>query len=199
MPVCEGCGTRSDELHIQRRAERLRLAQKYRPASVRVLFLDSGPPPRAEDYFYSPAADRTSRSTASRIYFDELIKTMGTVPGIEKSEETALLEFSRRGNFLIYAVECPFEDLADPLGALRRTAPTVIKRVQDDINPSYVIPLSKPTQELIRLFGMVGLGDRLVLDRGGPFVDPHLDDPNKQAAAGSAYGARIQKVLSALP
>ena len=199
MPVCEGCGTRSDELHIQRRADRLRLAQKYRPSSMRTLFLDSAPPARTEDFFYAATEDRSVRSAASRSYFDELIKAMGTVPGTEKSEEAALTEFSRRGFFLLYAVECPFEDLADPAGALRRVAPTVIKRVQTELNPAYVIPLSKPTQELIRLFGMVGWGDRLILDRGAPFVDPYLHDPKKQASAGTAYGARIQKILVALP
>lgn len=199
MPVCEGCGTRSDELHVQRRTDRLMLAQKYRPSPIRVLYLDSAPPSRAEDFFYAASADRTARSPGSRSFFDELIKTMGKAPGVEKSEELGLSEFLKRGFFLLYAVECPFEELADPQGALRRAAPTVIKRVQNELNPAYVIPLSKPTQELIRLFGMIGWGDRLILDRGGPFVDPYLNDPKKQASEGTAYGARIQKLIAALP
>jgi len=199
MPVCEGCGTRSDELHVQRRAERLSLAQKFRPDTIRILFLDSAPPARTEDFFYAATGDRSIRSATSRGYFDELMKAMGPAPGTERSEEAALAEFSRRGLFLLYAVECPFEDLADPQGALRRAAPTVIKKVQTELNPSYVVPLSRPTQELIRLFGLVGWGDRLILDNGGPFVDPYLNDPKKQASAGTAYGEKIRKLLSALP
>ena len=77
MPVCEGCGTRTDEAHIQSRAERMELAGKYRPTQIRVLFLDSAPPMRMEDYFYRSAADRSVRSLASRMYFDELVKATG--------------------------------------------------------------------------------------------------------------------------
>lgn len=186
MPVCEGCGTRSDELHVQRRSERLRLAKVYRPSSIRVLLLDAAPPARMEDFFYLQASDRSPRSPASRSYFDAMIRLVGTAPGAERSDEAALGEFSRRGFYLAYAVECPFEDLIDPLGTLRRLAPTAIKRVQSDLAPSYVVPISKPTQELIRLFGMVGWGDRLVLDNGGPFLDPTIGD-------------RLRKTISLLP
>ncbi|HUO35873.1 MAG TPA: hypothetical protein VMU43_12850 [Candidatus Acidoferrum sp.] len=145
------------------------------------------------------ATDRSIRSAASRGYFDELMKATGQAPGAERSEEAALAEFSRKGFFLLNAVECPFEDLIDPQNSLRRVAPTVIKKIQTELNPAYVVPLSKPTQELVRLFGLVGWGDRLILDNGAPFSDPHLDDPKKQAAAGSAYGEKIRKILSALP
>lgn len=183
MPVCEGCGTRSDELHIQRRAERLRLAKVYRPTSIRILLLDAAPPARAEDFFYSPATDGSSRSPASRSFFDAMIKLLGNAPGVEKNDEAALAEFSRRGFFLGYAIECPFEDIVDPQGTLRRLAPTIIKRVQTDLDPSYIVPLSKPTQELIRLFGMVGWGDRLILDNGGPFLDPAVGDRLRKSIA----------------
>lgn len=186
MPICEGCGTRSDELHVQRRVERLRLAKIYRPTSVRVLLLDAAPPSRMEDFFYSPSTDRSPRSPASRSFFDAMIKLLGSAPGADKSDEAALAEFARRGFFLVHAVECPFDDLIDPQSTLRRLAPTIIKRVQTELEPSYVVPISKPTQELIRLFGMVGWGDRLVLDNGGPFLDP-------------SYGDRLRKSIAQLP
>jgi hypothetical protein len=200
MPVCEGCGTRSDELHIQRRSQRLRLAQKYRPASIRILYLDSAPPARMEDFFYFPATDRAMRSLASRYLFDELMKTMGAAPGAEKSEEAALAEFCRRGFFLSCAVDCPFEDLPDPQGTLRRVAPTAIKRIQTELEPAYIVPLSRPTQDLIRLFGMVGWGDRLILDKGGPFVDTFFGGSKNQATlAGPSLGERIRKAIAVLP
>jgi hypothetical protein len=198
MPVCESCGTRADEAHIQRRADRAALTQKYRPAEYRVLFLDGAPPARLEDYFYRPAPDRSTRSVASRIFFDELLKCMPVPPGPGMREETALADFKRNNFYLTYALECPFEEQADPQNAMRRSAPSAVKRVQA-LDPSYIVPISPPTQELIRLFGLIGWGDRMVLNHGGPFVDPYLGDPQKQALYGTAYGERIRKILSALP
>jgi hypothetical protein len=198
MPVCEGCGTRTDEAHVARRAQRIELAARYRPVQVKVLFLDSSPPPRVEDFFYSPAANRSVRSPASRSYFDELGKTLGPTL-IASTEEGILTEFRRRGYFLTHAIECPFENEGELHAALRRLAPTALKRVQYSIKPSYVVPLSTPTKELIHLFGLIGWGDHLVLDKAGPFVDPYLGDQLKQTQFGTAFGDRISKALAALP
>lgn len=198
MPICESCGTRADDAHIQRRAERADLAQKFSPALIRVLFLDAAPPARIEDYFYRAASDRSLRSVASRIYFDELLKCMLVPPSPRTREESALADFKRNSFFLTYALECPFEERSDPQGGMRRAAPSAVKRVQA-LDPSYIVPLSAPTQELIRLFGLIGWGDRLVLHNGGPFVDSYLGDPQKQALYGTAFGDRIRKILSALP
>ena len=48
MPVCEGCGTRTDDAHVARRAERIELAARFRPIQIKVLFLDAAPPPRID-------------------------------------------------------------------------------------------------------------------------------------------------------
>jgi hypothetical protein len=197
MPVCEGCGVRTDEAHVARRAARIELAARYRPVQIKILFLDSAPPPRIEDFFYSPATNRATRSAASRSYFDELGKTLGPTL-MATTEEGILAEFRRRGYFLTYAIECPFENEGELHAALRRLAPTALKRVQYSIKPSYVVPLSSPTKELIHLFGMIGWGDHLVLDNAGPFVDPYLGNPQKQAQFGTAFGDRINKALAAL-
>lgn len=199
MPVCDGCGARTDEAHVRRRVERLELATRYRPVHIKVLMLDGAPPVRLEDYFYQAAKNRSDRSVASRMYFDELCKCAGIAVGPDLREEPALADFQRRGFFLASAVECPFEDQPDPQGALRRLAPTVLKRVQTSYIPSYVVPISPPTQELIRLFGLVGWGDRLILNNGSPFSDPYLGDPKRQAAAGSAFGERIKNLVAGLP
>ena len=198
MPVCEGCGIRTDDAHVARRAARIDAASRYRPAQVKVLFLDSAPPAKIEDYFYSPTTNRNARAPAAKSYFDELGKTLG--PSLMAStEEGILTEFRRKGYFLSYAVECPFENEGELHAALRRLAPTALKRVQYSIKPSYVVPLSTPTKELIHLFGLIGWGDRLVLDGAGPFVDPYLSDSRKQAQFGTAFGDRISKALAGLP
>lgn len=199
MPVCEGCGTRTDDLHIQRRAERIELAGRQRPAEIRVLFLDAAPPARAEDFFYQATKDRATRSVSARAYFDELVKAAGVGLASSAQEEAALADFRRRGFFLSYAVECPFESEGELHAALRRLAPTALKRVQYSLKPNYIVPLSEPTKELIRLFGLIGWGDRLILDKTGPFVDPYLGDPKKQATFGTGFGGRIGKALEALP
>jgi hypothetical protein len=199
MPVCDGCGSRVEEDHLARRVERLEMATRYRPVHIKILLLDGAPPFRMEDYFYRAAKDRSERLLASRMYFDELVKAAGLDSSPNLNEEKTLAEFQRRGFFLTYAVECPFEDQSDPAGALRRLAPTVMKRVQTSYKPNFVIPISTPTQELIRLFGLIGWGDRLVLDNGGPFVDPYLGDPKRQKEFGSMLGERLKKAISYLP
>jgi hypothetical protein len=199
MPVCEGCGTRTDEAHIQSRTERSELAGRYRPTQIRVLFLDSAPPMRMEDFFYKATADRSTRSPASRMYFDELVKATGAPAHTSAQEEAALTDFRRKGFFLSYGVECPFESEGELHAALRRLAPTALKRVQYSLQPNYIVPIGSATKELIRLFGLIGWGDRLVLDKTGPFVDPYLGDQKKQATFGTAFGERISKVLAGLP
>ncbi len=199
MPVCEGCGTRTDDNHIQRRTERIELASRHRPAEIRVLFLDAAPPARAEDFFYQAAKDRATRSLSARTYFDELVKAAGVGSASSAQEDLALSDFRRRGFFLSYAVECPFDNEGELHAALRRLAPTALKRVQYSLKPNYIVPLGDPTKELIRLFGLIGWGDRLILDKTGPFVDPYLGDPKKQATFGTGFGNRIGKALEALP
>ena len=199
MPVCEGCGTRTDDAHVARRATRLDLASRLRPTRIRVLLLDGAPPSRIEDYFYRAALNPADRALGARRYFEELMKAAG-IPVATGSQEAALLaEFQRKGFFLTYAVECPFEEQDDPKGALRRLAPTVMKRVQSVYDPAYMVPISQPTAELIRLFGMIGWGDRLVLENGLPFSDSYGVDPRRSPGAGKSLGERIKTALAYLP
>lgn len=197
MAICEGCGSRVDDAHIARHKQRDEMAKRFQPKQIRALFLDGAPPARLEDYFYRATKDRSIRSVASRVYFDELIKAMAQQPG-EIREEPALADFQRNGYFLISALECPFEEQSDPAVALRRAAPTAIKKVQA-LDPSYVIPLTASAQELIRLFGLIGWGDRLILSNGGAFVDPYLGDPQKQNLYRTGFGERIRKALASMP
>jgi hypothetical protein len=198
MPVCDGCGTRADEAHIRGRNERIELALRYRPAQIKVLILDGCPPARLEDGFYSGTRDRSVRSVASRMYFDELVRASAGSVSPALQEDAALVDFRKKGFYLAHSVECPCDSDQELQAALRRFAPTVMKRVQYTLQPNYIVPIGVATQELVRLFGMIGWGDRLVLDKAGPFVDPYLGDPQKQAAFGSGFGVRINKALAGL-
>lgn len=199
MPVCDGCGLRADEAHVKSRNERIELAARYRPAQIKVLFLDACPPANLEEFFYSTGKDRSARSISSRSYFDELVKAMGGESSAAAREDHSLVEFRRKGFFVSYAVECPCAGDGELTKALRRLAPTVMKRVQYSLQPSYIVPIGAQTRELIRLFGLIGWGDRLILDKGGPFVDPYFADPQKQATQGTAFGTRLGKLLEELP
>jgi len=199
LAVCEGCGTRTDEAHVARRTTRLDLASRMRPARIRVLLLDGAPPSRIEDYFYRAALNPADRSLGTRRYFEELMKAAGVTVAAGSQETALLAEFQRKGFFLTYAVECPFEEQDDPKGALRRLAPTVMKRVQSVYDPAYMVPISQPTAELIRLFGMIGWGDRLVLENGLPFSDSYGADPRRSPGAGKSLGERIKTALAYLP
>lgn len=196
MPVCDGCGSTVDESHIRRRIERLELATRFRPIHIQVLLLDAAPPARVEDYFYRVAPDGSARSLASRMFFDELAKCAGHSASGELNEEAVLAEFQRRGFFLAYGVECPLEEVGDPEQALNRLGPTVVRRIQSSYKPKFVAPLGQAMAELIPLLELSGLSDRLILNGGGPFVDPFLGDPQNQAEFGTALGDRLTSALS---
>jgi len=198
MPICEGCGARVDDAHVVRRKERLDLAARFRPTQIKTLLLNAAPPALDGDYFYRAAPDHSTRSVAARVYFEELVKCSGPVSS-QIDELRTLSDFRQRGFFLIHAVECPIENPGELHNAMRRLAPTVVKRVQYSLLPTYIVPISKPTQDLIRLFGLIGWGDRLVLDNGGPFVESNARDPKGQPASGFSFGDRIFKALSVLP
>jgi hypothetical protein len=199
MPICEGCGARVDEAHILRRKQRIDLAMRFRPIEIKTLLLNSSPPALEADYFYRVAPDRAVRSVAARVYFEEILKCSGAATS-QIDETRCLADFRDRGFFLIHAVDCPIENPGELHNAMRRLAPTVVKRVQYSLQPTYIVPISKPTQDLIRLFGLIGWGDRLVLENGGPFSDASPGPPQRQGAPSStSFGDRIHKALAALP
>src|SRR6516164_8989535 len=117
LPVCEGCGTRTDDAHLALRANRLELASRLRPARIRVLFLDGAPPVRIEDYFYRAAVNPADRSLGARRFFEELMKAAGN-PQARQSRGPALRwEFRRQRFGNTHGVECPFEEQDDPKGS----------------------------------------------------------------------------------
>jgi hypothetical protein len=198
MPICEGCGARVDDAHVLRRKQRVDLAMRFRPTQIKTLLLNAAPPELEADYFYRAVPDRSVRSVSGRIYFEELMKCTG--PATSQIDETRCLnDFRQKGFFLIHAVDCPIENPGELHNAMRRLAPTVVKRVQYSLIPAYIVPISKSTRDLIRLFGLIGWGDRLVLENGGPFSDAGIASPQRQASSSTAsFGDRIYKALAVL-
>lgn len=198
MPVCDGCGAVVDEAHIRRRIERIEQATRFRPIHIQFLLIDSAPPRSSADFFYQINGSSSGRSLAARMYFMELAKLAGVKPGAERSYEHTLEEFQRRGFFLAHAVECPM-DGEDQLAAIvHRLAPTVLLRVQTSYKPKRIVLVSQQTEELIKTLCDADLGESLVLDGDGPFVDPFLGDPQNQAEFGTSLGDRIVAAISQL-
>lgn len=187
--LCDGCGLAADPEHIARRIRRLELATRFRPIHVAVLFLAEAPPPRLEDYFYYPAADRSQRSGLSRVLFDELMAGAGI--STEQPDEECLAQFQRRGFFLADSLECPVEEIVPGVreGTARASArqlaerygPTIVKRVEHSYKPKHVVLLSTRTRHLIPLFQRAGLAERLLLYQGLPLHFPHPHNPAAQA------------------
>jgi hypothetical protein len=168
VPICDGCGLSVDQAHIRARIERLEMSTRFRPIHVRVLLMDAAPPAHRGDFFYDPTAGPDARSVAGKAYFDELAELAGAPHGSGAQAGATLAEFQRRGFFLTWAVECPVA--AEELNAaVRRLAPTVLRRVQTSYRPKHLALISEATRELIEPFQAGVWGDRLILDDGAPF------------------------------
>jgi hypothetical protein len=83
--LCDGCGQPASEEHFARRIRRLELATRFRPIHIQILFLAEAPPPRLENYFYSPNDNRDSRTGLSHVLFDELMRGLGIGPCLHQS------------------------------------------------------------------------------------------------------------------
>ena len=196
MIVCDGCGAQADDAHIRARIGRLELATRFRPIHIDTLLIDAAPPSRPEDYFYAVAEDRSVRSVRSRMYFDELMKCADCFSHAAIQEKVALAEFQRRGLYLASAIECPIGEDTELDAAVRKAAPTVVQRIKASYKPKHVALLSEAARELIAPLSDAGWKDRLILDGGGPFVDPFLADPPAQAEFATGFGSRLAKALS---
>jgi hypothetical protein len=168
MPLCDGCGAKTDDAHIRQRIERLELATRYRPVHIAALLIDAGPPARLEDYFYRPAADGNERSPESKAYFDAMTKAVGIDQAAHANQEAALTEFQRRGFFLAGAIDCA---PASP-AAIERNAPTLLRRVKVSYQPKSIALISRLTEALIVQFQQNSWSPALILNDGSSFEIP---------------------------
>ena len=195
MPLCDGCGAQVDEAHIRSRIERLERATRFRPIHIQALFLAAAPPSQSDDDFYR-AATSTNRSVTSKMFFDEIAKSIGRKPDDTADEESVLTEFQRRGFYLAYAVECPIESPQLLAAAVTQLAPRVLLRVNTSYKPKFVAPISLALQPLIALFQSNSWADRLILHDGAPFDDSINSDPQNQSEFGAALAERLTKALA---
>jgi hypothetical protein len=199
LPNCDCSESEVSESHVRERIARIERATRYRPVHIRVLLLDAAPPASLQDDFYSPAADRSSRSLYSRMYFDELAVASGIPRDSLTSldESAALADFQRRGFFLTHVVECPIEDLQALRHTVNRLAPTLLRRLDASYKPKHVVPIGQAISEIIPFLQMSGWGSRLILAKGASFEDPFLGDPQNQAEFGTYLGDSLADAIPA--
>lgn len=200
MARCDCSEAEVSESHVRERIARVEQATRFRPVHIRVVLLDAAPAAPSEDDFYSPAADRSSRSLFSRMYFDELAVSSGiSRDSLAAMDEAAILaDFQRRGFFLAHIVECPLADAPALREAVNRLAPTLLRRLEGSYKPKFVVPIGLPTAEIIPFLQMSGWHDRLILAKDGPFEDPFLGDPQNQAEFGTYLGDTLARSISAV-
>jgi hypothetical protein len=151
------------------------------------LVIDSCPPPAPADFFYNVTANRPARSSEASNYFRDLalcVRDSGEKPGTaETSEEAVLTEWQRRGLFLGYPVECPYESQAELANRIGVSEKTLLLRLQTSYKPKFVALISEPAAALIDALRANGWGQRLILDGEKPF-------------AGAGFGERLSKALT---
>ncbi len=192
MRVCDGCGALADDTHIRERIERLELATRFRPIHIQVLLLGDRPADRAEDYFYRPQADGSLRSAATREFFQEMLAAAGMSRDAAANEESALVEFQRRGFYLADALECPaaVEDLR---ARIETVGPTVVKRIEFSYRPKHVVLIGHGVQGINPILQKSGVANRIVL------LEPRRGDSSSSSIAGStAYSISGEQIAAAL-
>ena len=86
------------------------------------------------------------------------------------SFEKEAAEMQKAGFFLVYVVECPLAGDSGQHEAIKRALPTLLKRVKLSYKPQSIVLFSSATAELIGPLQAAGLGDKLLLHNGAPYL-----------------------------
>jgi hypothetical protein len=192
---CDGCGLPASPQHIADRLRRLELSTRYRPVHIGVLFVALSPAVRAEDDFYGPAE--------SKEFFDPFLEALD-IPQLSKDERRGtdgspadvarLMEFQRRGYYMVYVSECPIpKEQESSDSTIARLAPTLIRRIRFNYRPKHIAPLGDDLFPLADLMKKAGLVSILTLPNGRPLPIPRLGGREdmelvRSAVAGVAHG-----------
>jgi hypothetical protein len=195
MTACDSCGRPADPQHVRERIERLELATRHRPVHIRALLIDAAPPAAPNDYFYRAAKDRSERSEAARIYFEELLGSADVAIDSTRDEESALAEFQRAGLFLAYAVECPVDNSVELAGTVRRNAATMLKRIQLSYKPKFIAVLPGAATELVPTLQAAKWIEQLILPGGS---QTPAGQPVATSSSEPGFGVRLSDALKGL-
>lgn len=182
---CDGCGQAASPEHIAKRLQRLEWSTRFRPLHINALLLGAFPPENDSEFLY--AAPDTFHGEAIR-----LLDALGE-PYSGKSANAVLVDFQRRGFFLVHVLECPPSAGASGRAAmqavLEERLPSLFTRVRRSLKPRRVVIVSSILEPLTGRFVEGNLGCPVLLDHGKPFgmegVDPGPASGRLRAALAS--------------
>lgn len=170
MTVCDGCGRPVDAQHVKDRIARLEMATRFRPIHIHTLIIDACPPAALADFFYSAGPEVGPRTATGRAYFDELSQCAPDSLAKSAGDEAVLSEWQRRGIFLTYAIECPFDRGSELESAVEKSGRTTLLRLSTSYQPKTVALISSHAKKLAPILRDAGWADRLILDSDSPFA-----------------------------
>jgi hypothetical protein len=159
--ICDGCGQFADQVHLARRSKRLENMTRYRPIHVQALFLGAASPAGDANHLYSAESEFRGEGLA-------LLRALGIDPA-EKSIETVLTDFQRRGYLLAHMLECP-DKSADAKGTeelleKRLTATTV--RIRRSLKPKKIVLIGRELDPFVEQLTKKAVYAELALSPSG--------------------------------
>lgn len=136
--ACDGCSQLASDQHSAHRLERLQWATRYRPVHIQTLFLAGIAPAKQSCYLYAP----------NDLFEGEAADLLAAlqIPVEEKSRDSVLADFQKRGLFLMHILECPVEPALgkgpQPAELLKRQLPAALARIRRSLKPKRVLLLS---------------------------------------------------------
>ena len=159
--ICDGCGQFADQVHLGRRLKRLENMTRYRPIHVQALFLSAASPAADADHLYSAENEFRGEGLA-------LLLALGIDPA-EKSIETVLTDFQRRGYLVAHLLECANKS-ADAKGAqelLEKRFAAATVRIRRSLRPKKVVLLGRELDPFVKRFTNEAVGAELALSPSG--------------------------------
>lgn len=197
--VCDGCGRPASPEHVADRIQRLELATKYRPIHIGVLFVTLSPPSRPADDFYGPAE--------SKDLFDPFLEALeiplvsdkaGSESGAQARQEARLVEFQRRGYYLVHLSECPLgEETERGAGAISRLGATLVRRIRYNYKPKGIAVLGYELTPLIDLLKSAGVHPLVTAPEGAVLPVPKTGDTTGANLVRRALAAGFHRGITA--
>jgi hypothetical protein len=179
---CDGCGQLADSAHISRRLQRLEWATRFRPIHIQSLLV-SGISPRSDDEFlYNPQGRFVGEARN--------VLTAVAVSIRERTAESVLTDFQKRGLMLIHVLECPLSSDSSQFEArpiLEHQLAATVTRIRRSLKPKRVLLVSAD---------LAPLADKLHQSELGCPVFPSTNDPFLASLAPT--DAELQAFESAL-
>ncbi len=157
-PVCLSGTFRS-------RLQRLEWSTRYRPVHIQTLLLSAVAPAPTSSFLYYEALPPDGEAA--------LLLNALQIPLEGKASESYLVEFQKRGFFLMHVLECPLEppnvSPSATQALLEKHLPLAIARIRRSLKPKSVVPISSELLPFAANLADSALGCPVLLYMDKPF------------------------------